>query len=93
MKDVFSHSFKREEIKRIFVVDPGCFKESGHNIDLVSRFGKELKKNHEIFVCAPKGKGKFQKLGFDFLTISNLYPVLYIDEYSNKTKFLNKNDN
>jgi len=84
LKDVFSHSFKRDEIKRIFVVDPGCFKESGHNIDLVSRFGKELKKNHEIFVCAPKGKSKFQKLGFDFLSISNLYPVLYIDEYSNK---------
>lgn len=84
MKDVLSNIFNKDKIKRVFIVDPGCFKESGHNIDLVSRFGKELKKNYEIIVCAPKGREKFQKLGFNFYSISNLYPVLYIDEYSNK---------
>ena len=84
MKDVFSNSFDKNKIERIFIIDPGCFKESGHNIDLVSRFGNELKKKHEVIVCAPKGKDKFIKQGFKFQPIANLYPVLYVDEYSNK---------
>mgnify|MGYP006416820999 CR=1 FL=1 len=66
---------------KVLILDPACHADGGHNVDLIFRYIKKIKKDsNEVIVAASGAFDKLESVGLKVDRIKNVYPSLGLNQ-------------